>query len=169
MIRIGIFLFTCLLLFASCEERRIAIDALPFKVTRGNEWGFLGTDGTIRTINAFAYRPSAVVNERLSVPNDSGRYELYSFSGELKSVSPKSFVTIGYFFEEVTFAQEEKDGPLMVVDRFGKKVAVVDSYQGHGILMAHNFREGLALVYTNNGKYGYMDTRGELVIKPVYD
>ena len=42
MIRIGIFLFTCLLLFASCEERRIAIDALPFKVTRGNEWGFLG-------------------------------------------------------------------------------------------------------------------------------
>ena len=169
MIRIGIFLFTCLLLFASCEERRIAIDALPFKVTRGNEWGFLGTDGTIRTINAFAYRPSAVVNERLSVPNDSGRYELYSFSGELKSVSPKSFVTIGYFFEEVTFAQEEKDGPLMVVDRFGKKVAVVDSYQGHGILMAHNFREGLALVYTNNGKYGYMDTRGEMVIKPVYD
>ena len=88
MIRIGIFLFTCLLLFASCEERRIAIDALPFKVTRGNEWGFLGTDGTIRTINAIAYRPSAVVNERLSVPNDSGRYVLYSFSGEFKSVSP---------------------------------------------------------------------------------
>lgn len=86
MIRIGIFLFTCLLLFASCEEKRIAIDALPFKVTPGNEWGILSTDGTIKMINAFKYRPSAVVNGRLSVPNDSGRYELYSFSGELKSV-----------------------------------------------------------------------------------
>ncbi len=169
MIRIGIFLFTCLLLFASCEEKRIAIDALPFKVTPGNEWGILSTDGTIKMINAFKYRPSVVVNGRLSVPNDSGRYELYNFSGELGSVSPKSFVTIGYFFEEVTFAQEEKDGALMVVDRFGEKVAVADSYQGHSILMAHNFREGLALVYTNKGKYGYMDTHGEMVIKPVYD
>ena len=65
-------------------------------------------NGEIKMINAFAHRPSALVNERLSVPDDSGKYGLYSFSGELKSVSPKSFTTIGYFFEEVTLAQEKK-------------------------------------------------------------
>ena len=167
--RVGTFLIVCVLLFVSCEEKRIAIGGLPFQITRGEEWGIIGMNGEIKMINAFAHRPSALVNERLSVPNDSGKYGLYSFSGELKSVSPKSFTTIGYFFEEVTLAQEKKGEPLLVVDKFGEKVAIVDNYQGHEIRMAHNFEEGLALVYTNSRKYGYVDTRGEMVIKPVYD
>ena len=167
--RVGTFLVVCVLLFVSCEEKRVAIGGLPFQITRGEEWGIIGMNGEIKMINAFAHRPSALVNERLSVPDDSGKYGLYSFSGELKSVSPKSFTTIGYFFEEVTLAQEKKNEPLLVVDKFGEKVAIVDNYQGHEIRMAHNFKEGLALVYTNNGKYGYVDTRGEMVIKPVYD
>jgi len=167
--KICTFLFVCVLLFASCHEERIVIDGFPFTIAKDGEWGILGADGTIKIINAFKYRPSMVVNGRLSVPNDTGKYELYNFSEELKPVSPKSFAAIGYFFEEVTLAQEEKNGPLMVVDKVGEKVALVDRYQGYQILMAHNFREGLALVYTNNGKYGYIDTRGEMVIKPVYD
>lgn len=168
-IRIGIFLFTCVLLFVSCKEKRIAIHGLPFKITRGDEWGILGTDGEIKMINTFKHQPSVVVNGRLSVPNDSGRYELYSFSGELKSVSPKSFATIGYFFEEVTFAQEEKGEPFILIDKSGEKKAIIDNYQGNEIRVIHNFKEGVALVYTSNGKYGYMDTRGEMVIKPMYD
>ena len=148
--RVGTFLVVCVLLFVSCEEKRVAIGGLPFQITRGEEWGIIGMNGEIKMINAFAHRPSALVNERLSVPDDSGKYGLYSFSGELKSVSPKSFTTIGYFFEEVTLAQEKKNEPLLVVDKFGEKVAIVDNYQGHEIRMAHNFKEGLALVYTNN-------------------
>ncbi|WP_065220348.1 MULTISPECIES: WG repeat-containing protein [Butyricimonas] len=169
MMRIGIILFTCVLLFASCDEKRIAIYGLPLKITRGDEWGILGTDGTVKMINAFKYQPSAVVNGRLSVPDDSGKYELYGFEGELKLMSPKKFAAIGYFFENVTFAQEEVGEPLLLVDKHGEKVAVVDNYEGHKILLTRNFREGLALVYTSNGKYGYVDTRGEMVIKPVYD
>ena len=102
--RVGTFLVVCVLLFVSCEEKRV-----PFQITRGEEWGIIGMNGEIKMINAFAHRPSALVNERLSVPDDSGKYGLYSFSGELKSVSPKSFTTIGYFFEEVTLAQEKKN------------------------------------------------------------
>lgn len=33
----------------------------------------------------------------------------------------------------------------------------------------HNFRDGLALAYTENQKYGYVNTRGEWVIAPEYD
>ena len=35
--------------------------------------------------------------------------------------------------------------------------------------MMHNFRDGLALAYTGNQKYGYVNTRGEWVIAPEYD
>ena len=112
--RVGTFLVVCVLLFVSCEEKRVAIGGLPFQITRGEEWGIIGMNGEIKMINAFAHRPSALVNERLSVPDDSGKYGLYSFSGELKSVSPKSFTTIGYFFEEVTLAQEKKNEPWWI-------------------------------------------------------
>ena len=33
----------------------------------------------------------------------------------------------------------------------------------------HNFRDGLALAYTENQKYGFVNTRGEWVIAPEYD
>ena len=91
--RVGTFLIVCVLLFVSCEEKRIAIGGLPFQITRGEEWGIIGMNGEIKMINAFAHRPSALVNERLSVPDDSGKYGLYSFSGELKSESPVSTET----------------------------------------------------------------------------
>ena len=90
MMRIGIILFTCVLLFASCDEKRIAIYGLPLKITRGDEWGILGTDGTVKMINAFKYQPSAVVNGRLSVPDDSGKYELYGIEGESEAGSGRS-------------------------------------------------------------------------------
>ena len=45
----------------------------------------------------------------------------------------------------------------------------IGQYPQYDIVLAHNFREGLALIATRKGKYGYMDKQGKIVVPPLYD
>lgn len=65
-------------------------------------------------------------------------------------------------------AQERKNSPLLLIDRNGQTVSVLDYPSIGQIVKAHNFSDGRALIMTSENKYGYIDTQGKLIIPPIY-
>ncbi len=153
----------------SCTDATEFVAGMPFRITDNSDWGLIGTDGSVLSMNTYKQQPTAVVGGRFWVPDAERRLKLYNIAHPESPVAGKSFVQGGYFFEPATIAQENTDEPLLVIDKQGEILARLDKYNLHTIVMAHNFSEGLALVCTDKLKYGYVDSRGEMVIKPVYD
>lgn len=159
-----------MLLCSGCRQCSIGINALPFQENAGDNWGLIATNGEIKVHSgSFTRQPSAVVNGMFSLPDEEGYYQLYQLEHPTQPVSAQRFVQIGHFFEEVTLAQEFPDSPILIIDRKGKIVNDIGISLHYDIVLAHNFAEGRSLFCTRNGKYGFTDTQGKIVISPIYD
>ena len=81
----------------------------------------------------------------------------------------RPFARLGVFFEEVTFAQDSLHGPVLLIDRQGKTLKCMDADGRAGVAWVHNFSDGRALFGNRNGQLGYLNTKGEVEIPPVFD
>lgn len=158
------------LLFAACHDTTDFVDALAYKAGSDDKWGLIATDGRVLVpSNTFGQQPATVVNGMFSLPDGKGFYQLYNTEHPTVPVSSRRFAHIGHFFEEVAPAQETPQSPILLVDKKGRTVSSTARYPQYDIVLAHNFREGRALIATREGKYGYMDVEGKIVIPPLYD
>ena len=159
-----------MLLCNGCRQCSIEINALPFQESEGNNWGLIATNGEIKVHSgSFTWQPSAVVNGMFSLPDEEGYYRLYQLEHPTQPVSAQRFAQIGHFFEEVTLAQEFPDSPILIINRKGKIINDIGISLHYDIVLAHNFAEGRSLFCTRKGKYGFMDTQGNIAIPPIYD
>lgn len=155
---------------AACQRTTDCVDALAFKANSGEKWGLISTDGHILVpANTFGQQPTTVVGGMFSLPDGKGNYQLYNIHQPQQPVSPRSFACIGHFFEGVAPAQESPQSPILLIDKQARTIASTEQYPQYDIALVHNFREGLALIATREGKYGYMNIRGKIVIPPIYD
>lgn len=155
---------------AACRKTTDPVEGLAFKANADENWGLIATDGHILVAsNTFGQQPSAIVNGMFCLPDGKGFYHLYKSDMQEHPVTPRRFARIGYFFEEVTLAQETPQSPICIIDKQGNTVASTAQYPQYDIVLAHNFREGRALIATREGKYGYMDTHGNIIVPPLYD
>ncbi len=161
--------FLYLLIFGGCSPEPENVTGLAFKISDDSDWGIIGTDGKVSSMNTYKLQPTSVVGGRFWVPDEEGRWHLYDAAHPKQPLSNKEYIQAGYFFEETTIAQEAPGEPLLIIDKQGEVQARLDTYHLYTIVLAHNFSEGLALVCTDDLKYGYVDCHGEMVIKPVYD
>lgn len=158
------------LLYTGCKPDSLEINALPFQENEGDQWGFISTNGKIEIPSgSFSRQPSAVVNGMFSLPDEKGYYQLYELQHPEQPTSARRFAQVGHFFEDVTLAQEFPDSPILIIDRKGQSINNIGISLHYDIVLAHNFAEGRALFCTRKGKYGYMDTRGNILIPPIYD
>lgn len=158
------------MLLVACYRKSDCVDALAFKAHPEEKWGLISTDGHILVPgNTFEQQPTTAVGGMFSLPDGKGHHLLYSIHSPQQPVSPRSFARIGHFFEEVAPAQETPQSPILLIDKQARTVASTEQYLQYDIVLAHNFCEGLALIATQEGKYGYMDTQGKIVIPPLYD
>lgn len=142
------------------------LEAVP--VALSNCWGLISSAGETQPLSVPG-KPSAVVNNMFYVADSTGYCRLYNVNDPRQPVSPKQFARIGYFFEEVAPAQEEAEAPFILINKQGETVATLDQQGRNEIVLLHNFNDGRALVYTRGGKYGYINTKGEIVIPAIYD
>lgn len=167
--------FQLLLLFLlfgllSCHTAKDSVEGLPFQSKAEGRWGLIATNGGILVADsAYLQKPSAVVNGLFSLPDGKGLFQLYCIDSPYQPVSPRRFARIGHFFEKVTLAQETPESPILLIDCNGRNVASTNQYPQYDIVLAHNFCEGRALIATRDGKYGYIDTQGKMIIPPLYD
>lgn len=165
--KIAIVMALCSLL-AGCRQAA-QVEGIPFIRSWNEGWGMVDCEGeTIVPAGNYVGRPSPVVNGRYTVMSADSLVRLYDIARPQQPLSLRKFVRIGYFFDKVTMAQEQEGAPLLLIDRNGQTVSVLDFPPLYDIVEAHNFYDGRALVKTSQGKYGYVDTRGKLVIPPVY-
>lgn len=158
-----------LILLGGCQHSPEGqAEALPYR--QGNGWGLIRANGeTVVPSGTFPTPPSAVISRRFYAADSSGRYQLYDADSPLQPVSSRHFLRIGYFREETAPAQEEAYTPILLIDRNGNTRATLEAEGEDGIVLAHNFREGRALVGTQSGKFGYVNCEGKLCILAVYD
>lgn len=167
LFRFSIIIFVCTL-FAGCHQTA-RVEGIPFARSLVDGWGLMDCRGKIIVPSgSYGQMPSPVVNGRFTVASADGSVRLYDIACPQEPLSLRKFQRIGYFFDEVTVAQEKEDTPLLLIDRNGQTVAVLDFSPMYDLVEVHNFCEGRALVKTSQGRYGYVDAQGKLVIPPVY-
>lgn len=141
---------TCLsaLTLGGCSENTSheGVKGFPFKSANAKGWGLMDLSGK-RMVSDGTYVacPSAVINDMFTVPEVGGTVGLYNVNNPTHAVSSGQYLRIGYFFDQVTVAQMEKGSPLCLINKQGDVVG------------------------TDEGKFGFVDTNGKLVVPPVYD
>ena len=165
-----VLLLTLCCMYISCKERQTKIDGFPVKICQEDTcFGLLTLEGKVLTDTFFLHKPSLTINRICVLPCGEDQFRMCDVSALPMTCDSRRFRRVGNFVENVTVAQEKKGGPFILIDRSGECVAVIDSYRGDRIRMMHNFSDGLALVYTENRKYGYVNTCGEWIVAPMYD
>ncbi len=170
--RIRRFLFFTMgvLTILSCQPQKETIEGIPFQQEAEGKWGIMSTDGTILLpAHSFVKKPSCVVNGMFTLPDEQGYLQLYRIENPSQPVVHRHFYRIGYFFEEVAWAQETPYSTPMLIDKEGRNVMSLEQIQLYPIDLVYNFTEGRALFMTRQGKYGYLDVKGEIVVPPLYD
>ncbi len=153
----------------ACTSKQQQVCGYAFLHESTGKWGIVSTEGELLTTDIFAYQPTSVVNGMFSVPDKQGNYKLYNIYSPLLPISSQSFHRIGHFFDEVTWAQETPYSPFLLIDKQGRVIVSTAQYPQYNIRLVYNYSDGLSLIVTDEGKYGYMDTQGNIIIPPIYD
>lgn len=107
-----------------------------------------------------------MLNGRFFVKNADGLYECYTAEEKPKKIG-KEYVSVTDFIEDVA-PVVEKGQPISFIDKKGETVLVFDRYNNKAIVGISNFSDGLASFKIEDGLYGYVNTKGKVVISPSY-
>lgn len=153
-------------LLSACSHKEEKVSYLAFKADAKDRWGLIDQEGKVLFENEFQEEPVAIMNGRFFVKNNTGMYECYTVEEKPRKVG-KEYVSIQPFIEDVT-PVVEKNQPISFIDKDGKTVCTFDKYENKAVMEITNFSEGLAVFQTEDDLYGYVDTKGQVVIKPQY-
>ena len=127
------------------------------KVAYAKERG-LGID-----FNPTFFSHSMVKDGLFVVQNKRGDYEMYDVGDSKNAVSKGKYSQLGLFNGDVTFAVKSGKGIVVINKDFEEVKKLSDK-----ITQTINYTEGLA-AFCKNGKWGYLDEKGEEAISAKYD
>ena len=130
------------------------------------KWSILDLEtGDVVAKDAFKNMPSCVINDLFFVANDNGTYDYYNVADVKKPVNKEHYGSVTEFSAEGLAIAAKKGGNLCIIDKNCETVKDL----GDSIVECSMFNRGLAVAHFNNNKYGYINTKGEVVVKPIYD
>ncbi|MBP5561774.1 MAG: WG repeat-containing protein [Muribaculaceae bacterium] len=119
--------------------------------------------GEVIARDEFKSRPSVIVDDIFYVKNDKGEYEYYNIN-DLNTQIGSSYEQ-GTYFQNERAIVKKKGGKLMVINTKGETVKTLDN----NIIAAKPFKNGFAAIVNEDGKGGFINTDGDVVIKPTFD
>ena len=147
------------LVVSSCGSHyeKAQVDLVPVK--SGDSWGYVNLEGNYEINPQFTEADAFFKGRACVAKGDKCGYidEKGTFV-----ISPK-YASATFFTEEGAWTVEP-EGPPVLIDKDGKKLLVMKEAE-----RVWAFSEGLALVETADGKYGYIDRNGKFVIEPTFD
>lgn len=154
-------LLTLFFLICSCNKQQIQEQdvIIPVKLESDGLWGFINPKGEMVIEPEFNQRPSPFY-DGYSIIKMRGNYRFIDTDGE---VTDDKYVDISPFSEGFACVVKENDHPKIINKEF-KIIAVLNFAQ-----LVGTFREGRAQFKNKNGKWGFINTTGEIVIKAKYD
>lgn len=144
-------------------------DDLPVIVKGDELWSMYGYDTQMLFEDKFESMPSTVVDGYFSVRHHDG-YTLYAASDNPQPVTGMTgLYSIGYCCDGLVPASRP-GGRIEVMSPGGDRRFTLSPYLNMEIVSCDlAYSSGMLKVKTEQGKYGYYDTKGNLAIKPVYD
>lgn len=142
---------------------------VPFKASSSDDYGLIGVDGKVLFEDEFKGRPSVVVNGVFAVRDEyEGTVEYFTATSKPKSINGNSYVAGGYCTENLIPVVAAEQG-IAFIKKDGEVAFVFKEYEGERIKAVNAyFSDELCLFKTESNKCGYIDTKGNVVIKPNY-
>lgn len=162
----------CLLIAAlamgSCSKNSLPywhFDYLPVQMSSGDSWSIIDKNGkeVVKEEYPEDARLSPIYDGVYWVKTD-GKYQLYSIDSPKKPISDKEW-TRATAFKSGVAAVSEPNNPIRIIDTKGKTITLGKDIKQCGVFTD----EGYALFVNTEGLFGVLDTKGKIVIKPIYE
>lgn len=145
-----------------------APDYIPFKFESDGQYGLLGKDGKPLFAEEFDNEIKAAFEGIFVVTGENGTYSLYKAQQKPELV-PGCEDLIDYgAMSEGLIPIVKKDSRISFIDKEGKEKFVLKPHNGKEITKVWMFYEGRAKIQTEDGKFGYIDKNGKVVVEPKY-
>lgn len=139
---------------------------LPVMLQGSEKWSILDLEsGEVIAKDAFKYAPSAIINDMFYVLNDEQTYDYYNVADLKHPVNKTHYGSVTEFSADGYAVASIKGQDLCIINKQCEPVAQL----GDSVVECSIFNRGRAIVHTNSGKYGYIDTNGKIVIPARYD
>jgi hypothetical protein len=168
----GLFV-SAIVLITSCSkssnEREIASapDFIPFQTEEDGDFGLLGKDGKVLFTEEFADEINPAF-AGMFVKEKEGNFSLYK--AEQKPVVLKGYEELfdAGAMQEGLIPITKKNERVSFIDKEGKVQFTLNPHNGKEIIQVGYFSNELAWVLLEDGKCGFIDKKGKVVIEPKY-
>ncbi len=140
---------------------------VPFKEAAADRWGLMDLSGNVLVDKEWENQPSMVVEGLVRVRNNEGKYEFFTAEQKTRQIGEK-YLAATLPFEGLAAVVKEKSG-VYYIDTAGNTVFELKDVDGVAAVEGGCFKEGMARFRTLDGKWGFINNKGIVVIKPKYD
>ena len=162
-----LFMMAVVALIALCscsQEKKVyqeETNYLPVRLEGSDKWSIINVaTGDVIAKDAYVNTPSPVVDDMFWVYNDNNRVDIYNVADCKTPVNKEVFASATCFSDGLAIVSKPNE-PLMIIDKNCNKVAQLSP----SILTASMFANGRAVIHTDLDRYGYIDVKGDTVIK----
>ncbi len=159
------------LAFSSCTKNDDEdIDLIPVKLSKDGNWSMMNKKGEIVYQDEFKNAPTLAINGVFSV-KEGDYYTLYKMGDKKPEVVKgcDKLKSVG-MMEDGLIPVTVENERISVIDDDGKKKFTLNPIKNQEVVACHaTFSDGLLAVELEDGKCGYVDKSGKVVISPKYD
>lgn len=161
-------------ILTSCKDtpdrHATEITDMPVKIEGQKNWSFFGSDGRLEYEDKIVDKPSLIINGVFSCTNPDGTYSLFTATSDVPSPVPGCgrLHSVGWNHNGLVPVCEPGKR-ISVVNLAGKKMFDIMPVDGVEIVETSlAYYDDLLMVVNANGLYGFIDTKGRMVVKPKY-
>ena len=149
----------------SCGGVERPVEYVAVKIDGSELWSVIDAkSGEVVCKDEFKAQSVLTDGEMLYLMLEDGTKEVYNINNVKTPVASKLVDVAPFNGCDVTVAVKEGKAPC-IIDREGKQVAQLPN----SVTQVCNFSEGLAPFCQGDSLWGYIDTKGKVVINPKYD
>lgn len=159
------------LVFSSCMKNDDDdIDLIPVKLSKDGNWSMMNKKGEIVYQDEFKNAPTLAINGVFSV-EEGDYYTLYKMGDKKPEVvnGCDKLKSVG-MMEDGLIPVTVENERISVIDSDGKKKFTLNPIKNQEVVACHAmFSDGLLGIELEDGKTGFVDKSGKVVISPKYD
>ena len=166
----GLAVISMLSLTQCGQKETLAVDYIPVKESKNGSWGLAGPDGKLLCSEEFKNAPSVVVEGVFAVEEGkNGNVTLYNAAEKPEQIPGADGLKEAGVMQDGLIPTVRKNERIKILDKKGNVQFELGTGGVDVQSCSGRFSAGLLLVKDNEGKYGYYNSQGDLVIKPQYD
>ena len=140
---------------------------IAVKCEKDGRWSMINQNGEFLFQDEFENQPTSVVNG-VFVVKEGETHSIYE-ADEKPKVIAEGFQEVGMLNENLMPTVKDAER-ISIINKKGEQVFVLNPHNGKEIVACDfKFSDGLLPVKDEDGKWGYVNKKGEMVITPKYD